>query len=262
MILVLALLAVILVVWWLSRMHWPFKAHKTPVADPRPEVPGAHDMKTAWFGRLRLPFRKERNLAAWFSRWVVEANLTKRIAVYKRLPEDAAEFSAWVSSLSSKELTHFVNDLSGLCHALGFDLAWLADAKLPADLKRGLEEAVILCSLTAWKAREVEPLAAFVAWQKAPHKAENRAFAGALYARLVNAGLTTTPATLVLAPDKERQKAVTRAIESAAVEHHGAFTTLVRQVMAELKAGGGTAEAAPAPTPTDEAAAPGTTEAA
>ena len=234
---------IILIVGWFA---WPRRASRVVVEAPaaaratirnlRPE--GVRDYCSTLFApvtgyarRLRLPFRKDPDLAGQMGQWVKEASLSKRLGVYKRLPEDAAELTDWVGALSRDELADFARALSGQCRVLGFELAWLMDPDIPRDLRRSLEDPVILCCLATWRARDTRPLASFLAWQTAPDRPENRAFAHGLYTRLVEAGMVTPPAAMILAPDNERRALVTEAIRSAAAEHPSAFLALARDVV-------------------------------
>ncbi len=189
-----------------------------------------------WTGKLRLPFQKDKTLPAQFRRWVSEANLVKQTSVYKKLPEDAAEFTFWIEGLSDKELAEFTKEQAALCQGLGYELTWLLDPKIPAALKSGLEEAVVLSSLTAWKARNLQPLAAYIRWQAAPEKAENREFTRKLYARLAEAGLTQPASGMLMAPEKEQQAYVAKAIETVAAENQAAFLALVKEIMEDQAA--------------------------
>lgn len=221
MTLILALLIAVAAVVWYA---WP----RPPAV---PAEPGAmrNDLRatlsrvTGYAGRLRLPFRKHREMAGQLSQWLQAAGLPKRLTLYKRLPEDAAEFGDWVAALSPAGMDGLAQSLADQCRALGFELTWLTDERIPRELRRSLEDAVTLCTLATWNARHARPLAAYVAWQQAPVRPENRALAGNLYTRLVEAGLVTPPAAMLLAPEKQRHGLIARAIRDAAAEHPTAF---------------------------------------
>jgi len=181
-------------------------------------------------GKVRLPFRRRKDLATQFKEWVGQAELAKRTAVYKALPADAAGFTAWLQGLPDEDLGGFVKELAAFCKGLGFELAWLVDPKVEGAMKQAVEEAVGLYCLAAWKGRDVRPFVAYRAWQSAPGKKENQAFAQRLYSRLVEAGLATSTPDLMLAAEKERQAYVAEAIEAAAAQEPKAFVGLLRDV--------------------------------
>jgi hypothetical protein len=181
-------------------------------------------------GKVRLPFRRGKDLATQFKEWVGQAELAKRTAVYKALPADAAGFTAWLQGLADEDLGGFVKELAAFCKGLGFELAWLVDPKVEGAMKQAVEEAVGLYCLAAWKGRDVRPFVAYRAWQSAPGKKENQAFAQRLYSKLVGAGLATSTPDLLLAPEKERQAYVAEAIEAAAAQDPKAFVGLLRDV--------------------------------
>lgn len=190
-------------------------------------------------GRLSAfgsPFQKDRELPGHFRQWVAHAALAKRTALYKGLPADAAAFTDWVDTLTDRELAQFVGELAAACRTMGFEPDWLADSKIGGALRQAAEEAVGLYGLAAWKARDTLPLATYKAWQAAPHKKENRAFAQRLYVKLVDAGLASVPAGLLLATERERRSHVAQAIETAAAQHSAAMTALLKETVDELAA--------------------------
>jgi hypothetical protein len=229
MTLILVLVVAIPVVVWLA---WPRRARPIEAQAPEAGGPrGALGRVTNLAGRLAWPVRTGRDLTGQLSRGIDEAGLSKRLMLYKRLPEDAAEFSDWVANLSPADRSDLTQTLVEQCHALGFELAWLTDERIPRDLRRSLEDTVALCSLATWNARHTRPLAAYLAWDQAPERPENRAFAGALYTRLVQAGLITPPADMLLAPEKQRRAAVARAITDTASEHPTPFLAELQAVV-------------------------------
>lgn len=181
-------------------------------------------------GKVRLPFRRRKDLATQFKEWVDEAALDKRTAVYKGLPKDATGFTDWLQALSDQDLAGFVQELSAFCKGLDFELAWLVDPERGGELKQAVEEAVGMYCLAAWKGREVRPFVTYRAWQSAPEKEENQAFAQQLYSKLVETQLATWTPDLLLASEKERQAYVAEAIEAAEAQDPKAFIGLLREV--------------------------------
>lgn len=237
MMLILAVLLIIFVAIWYLEPDWASEeARDKAVTSLTTRSQDAYAKSKSWLGQWRLPFQKGPSpAAAQFKQWLAQSDLAKRSSLYKQLPVDAAEFAAWVEGLTDEQLHKFVADLSAVCQLHHFELAWLVDPKTPDNLKHAVEDAVVLHALAAWKARDIQPLLAYKAWQAAPHKAENRAFAQKLYGKLAEAGLVTPPAELVLATEKERQAHVVTAIETAASEKEATFLALVQEVVSELE---------------------------
>ncbi|MCB0162754.1 MAG: hypothetical protein KDI79_00920 [Anaerolineae bacterium] len=237
MLIIVVLLIVFGVIWYLEPKWASQESRDKASTAITTNTKDAYSKSKGWLGQFRLPFRKDKDeVAAQFKQWLGQSDVAKRSQLYKQLPADAAEFAAWVDGLSDEELNKFVANLAAVCQAQDFELAWLVDPKTPDNLKRAVEDAVILHGLAAWKARDIKPLLAFKAWQAAPNKPENRAFAQKLYNKLAEAGLVTTPSDLVLATEQERQQHVAEAIDKAAAEKEATFLALVQEVVTELEA--------------------------
>lgn len=237
MTIIVVILIIFVVIWYLEPAWASQESRDKATTAITTNTKGAYTRSRGWLGQVRLPFQKEKNpAAAQYRQWVAQSDLSKRSQLYKQLSSDAAEFSAWIEGMSDEELNEFVSDLSDVCQAHNFELAWLVDPKTPDKLKHAVEDAVILHGLAAWKARDIKPLLAFKAWQAAPNKPENREFAKKLYNKLAEAGLVSTPSDLVLATDKQRQEHVVATIETAATENETTFLALVQEVVSELEA--------------------------
>ncbi|MBI4785608.1 MAG: hypothetical protein HY782_00975 [Chloroflexi bacterium] len=184
----------------------------------------------------RFPLRRRPELAGRFKEWLSQAELERRTTVYKSLPADAAEFTAWLQGLGDKDLGDFTQELGGFCQSQGFDLAWLVDAQVPGEIKRLVEETVGLYCLAAWKSHGLSPYATYRAWRSDPGNDKHLAFAQRLYSRLVAAGLVTPPPDLLYAPEQERQAYVAKAMEAAAAQDLRTFVSLLKDAAAEAKA--------------------------
>ena len=258
MMLIIAILLIIFVAIWYLEPEWASEESRDKATTAiTTNTKDAYTKSKGWLGQLRLPFQKDKSpVAAQFKQWLGQSDLAKRSQLYKQLPADAAEFAAWIDSLSDEALNKFVADLSNVCQTQHFELAWLLDPKTPDNLKQAVEEAVILHGLAAWKAHNIQPLLAYKSWQAAPNKPENRAFAQKLYNKLAEAGLVTTPADLVLATDKERQAHVATTIDTAATEKEATFLALVQEVVSELETEKKEAKARTSGTPVEETSTP------
>ncbi len=151
-------------------------------------------------------------------------------------------------------MEQFTQRVAQFCASLNFDLAWLTDPQVSREpeLKQAVEDAVLLYSLTAWRAnnvqQDVKGFFAYQAWLGNPKR--HNAFGQQLLGALIQRGAVTVTPELYLAPEKERLAQATAAIRKVADEDHAAFHAALRQVMR-----GG--EAAPAAAPTPAAAAYG-----
>lgn len=191
-----------------------------------------------WLGSLRRRSPNDRVSTQGFRDWATEHLPSAHAAVYPGRPEETAGLKAWLAGLSAEQAGAFARATSDFCQGLGFELAWLWDEKIDGPQKEAQAESVLHYSLATWKAHETCTQAAYAAWQAAPHKKENRAFAQKLYVKLVDAGLADAPADLLLAPEKERQAHMTSAIQSAAAENNAAVMALAREASVELAEAG------------------------
>jgi len=195
------------------------------------------------------------NLAKQFKQWVSEAALSKRDELYNTLPASADGFAIWLSGLSDKELGQFTERVARFCATLNFDIAWLNDAEVKGEpeLKKAVEDSVLLYSLAAWRAnnvqQDVKSFLAYRAWLANPN--QHKAFGQQLHQVLIERGLVTVSPELYLAPEQERLEQAAVTIRKVAEENHGAFRAALRQVA-------GVSESAPpaAPAPVSEAPAP------
>ncbi|MDE3090330.1 MAG: hypothetical protein KGJ80_13190 [Chloroflexota bacterium] len=176
----------------------------------------------------RLAVRRRPELAGQFKEWLSQAELARWTAVYKTLPADAAEFTAWLQWLGDKDLGDFAQELAGFCQGQGFDLAWLADAQVPAEMKRVVEETVGLYCLAAWKSHGLLPYATYRAWQSDPGNEKHLGFAQRLYSRLIAEGLATARSDLLYAPEKERHAFVVQSMQTVATQDPKTFAILLR----------------------------------
>jgi hypothetical protein len=190
--------------------------------------------------RGRLKFRNDtRDLAKQFKQWVSETAPASRTELYDTLPGSAEGFALWVSKLSDKDLKRFTQKVARFCASLNFNLAWLTDAQVShePELKKAVEDAVLLYGLTLWRAnnvqQDVKGFLAYRAWLAKPKR--HKAFGQQLYATLAQQGAVSVSPELYLAPEKERLAQAATAIRKVADENHAAFQVALRQVVSTGK---------------------------
>jgi len=251
MYILLAALAVVALLWFVLKPKWAPKPPDT--SEWTSKASQASKQATAKAGqtykglRGRLKFRSHTHeLAKQLKQWVSEAAPAKRVELYNTLPASAEGFAIWLGGLPQKELEQFTRRVARFCASLNFDLAWLTDAQVSREpeLKKAVEDAVLLYSLTVWRAnnvqQDVKGFFAYRAWLARPKR--HRAFGQQLLGALIQRGAVTVTPELYLAPEKERLAQATAAIRKVAEEDHAALQSALRQVV-------GTGEAAPAAAP-------------
>ncbi|MBI4788813.1 MAG: hypothetical protein HY782_17410 [Chloroflexi bacterium] len=281
--LLLISLLVVVILWFVLKPDWAPKppdtaqwtekasqASKQATAKARQ----ASEQATAKAGQMyqgargRIKFRSDTgDLAKQFKQWVSESALPKRVDLYNSLPASAEGFAIWLSGLGEQEQEQFTQKVAHFCGTLNFDLAWLTDPEInrDPDLKKAVEDAVLLYSLAAWRANNVQQdvtsFLAYRAWLANPN--QHKAFGQKLHQALIKQGLVTVPPELYLAPEQERVEQALTAIRKVADESPAAFHLALREVSgataSAMPAAPAPAPATPAPTlaPTPAPTVPG-----
>lgn len=264
MFLLLAALVVVALLWFVVKpawapkppdtTEWTEKASKaskqaTARASEASKQAGAKAGQMYQGLRGRFKFRSDtRELAKQFKQWVSEAALAKRVDLYNTLPASADGFTIWLGGLSDKDLELFTQKVTRFCATLNFDIAWLNDPQVrrEPELLQAVEDAVLLYSLAAWRAnnvqQDVKSFLAYRAWLAKPN--QHKAFGQKLHQVLVESGWVTVPSELYLASEKERLAQAIAAIRKVADENPPALHVALRQVSAN-----GESLPAPAPAP-------------
>jgi len=185
-------------------------------------------------GKLKLR-RDKGELARRFKAWVANASLNKQARLYDSLPIATEGFAAWLAALPPQETEAFCDKVARFTASLGFDLAWLVDAKLDGqpELEQAIEEAVALYSIAAWRANTVQSqVRVFLAFQQwLAHPNRHRALGQKLYGELVRQGLVMTSPDLYLAPEKERAAEAVRAIKEIAEAKPAALNSVLADIV-------------------------------
>lgn len=213
-------------------------------------APGGAEKAEAMYDGLRgrLKFRTDtRELSNAFRQWATEASASKRAEQVGAAAASSDGFARWLSSLSDDEQDAFTRQVARFCASVGFDLGWLssADVAREPELKKAVEDTVLLYSLAVWRARRVEgevrSFLAYQAWVAKPKR--HRAFGQKLHRALVERKLITVPAELYLASEEDRAKQAFEAITALAESNRDAFNEVLRNLEAQPAA---QPEAAPA----------------
>jgi hypothetical protein len=182
----------------------------------------------------RLPFlRGSTNKRREFKAAVQDAVVARGAALGAERTASLQEFSAWLNALSDKELKELSQQVNDACRRAEVNPDWLFEGRAHGEMERSLQDTLLLSSLAMWRARSLEPFARLEAYRQNPHARGNREFGQQVFARLVETQNIALPASLVLAPEKERSEFADEAIEKASQENQDAVIAIVREVIAE-----------------------------
>jgi hypothetical protein len=245
--------------------HWRTRrssADTAPAAEPSTAAPEvAAPVAAPWIARVtdrvtavleslplvgdRLTWRKDSQELAQFQAWITRVCAT-----------DAA-LHDWVQGLSPEGLQAFAEHLAAFCADMGFELSWVVQQQFathPALAQ--LSETVVVqycraCQQATAAQDELELYKTLRAFEHNPASKKTQAFGQKLFAKVVEAGLTSVsmPEYLLAAPH-EQQQTMVQAIREAAQTNPTVFNRLLKEVVED---------AAPAVVPT---APPASTSAA
>jgi hypothetical protein len=143
----------------------------------------------------------------------------------------ASDFSAWLDSLSNKQLDRLMRQVAAACRRADVNLNWLLDNRAQGEMQNALQDTVLLAALAMYRAHAVEPFARLEAYRQNPNARGNRKFGQQVFAKLVASQSITIPANLMLASEKERRAYANQMIEQAAQENQDAVIAVVRETM-------------------------------
>jgi hypothetical protein len=199
----------------------------------------------------RLMRRKDPNLPGQFREWIA-----------KTCADDPA-VNNWVQGLSQEGLQAFTNHLSMFCHEMGFELAWVVQQQLEIQPELAQTFAQVVahycraCQQAAAAQDELEVYKTLQAFEHNPASKKTQAFGQKLFAKVVEAGLTSVSMSeyLIAAP-KEQQQYMVQAIHEAAKTNHVVFNRLLKEVASDSAPASPVAQPAttPAHTTTEQGA--------
>lgn len=184
-------------------------------------------------GGIANSVRGDNTLATKFREWVSTQSTTQEFQMFDKLPAQAQSVSAWLATLSDKELRQLTTRVAQHTASVGLNLEWLLDNRLDAypAVKQAIEQTVVLYTINAWRAdgvqQDVKAFRAYQAWVQDPP--QYRALGQHLYSALVKQGLVTTSPDLYLAPEKQRNTEAIKEIKQVAASNPAAIAAIVRE---------------------------------
>jgi hypothetical protein len=173
----------------------------------------------------RLLRRKDADGASRFQTWVAKA-----------CAEDPS-LNQWMQGLSKEALQAFTDHVSAFCTEMGFEPSWVTQQRLDAhpEVARAFERMVLnycrACHEAAAAQEELEVYKTFQAFEDNPSSRKSHAFGQRLFAKVVEAGLSSVSMSEYLtATPKEQQQYMLRAVREAAKNHSAAFNRLLKEV--------------------------------
>jgi hypothetical protein len=230
--------------WVLARPAWLPKAPENRLNTAivknaqATSTASAQGWQRLWAWRPRPPV----NLSRAYLTWATEATLPQRLGLTPAFAKMFQNYTAWLGTLSKRNLRAHLEQVAAFCRAEKIDLAMATMTSVAtlsptqAEAHRVAEVTLTFYVLANWQSREAQALAAYQAWHQNPHNTANQAFAQKLFGKLVAVGLATLPSTFMLSPLPERQIFVKQAIEQAEAEHSKALLALIKESMADLQA--------------------------
>jgi hypothetical protein len=176
----------------------------------------------------RLMRQKDPNLPGQFREWIAKTCA------------DDPSVNNWVQGLSQEGLQAFTNHLSVFCSEMGFELAWVVQQQLDIQPELAQTFAQVVahycraCQQAAAAQDELEVYKTLQAFERNPASKKTQAFGHKLFAKVVEAGLTSVSMSeyLIAAP-KEQQQYMVRAIREAAKTNHVVFNRLLKEVASD-----------------------------
>ena len=176
----------------------------------------------------RLNRRKDAHLPGQFREWIAQA-----------CADDPA-VNDWVQGLSPEGLQAFTDHLAAFCHDMGFELEWVVQQRLETQPELAQTFARVVshycraCQQAAAAQDELDVYKTLQAFENNPGSRKTQAFGQKLFAKVVEAGLTSVSMSeYVSAAPKEQQQYMVRAIREAAKTNPAVFNRLLKEVASD-----------------------------
>jgi hypothetical protein len=227
-----------------------WRVHRSGVQTPPPteEMPPATDAATAvedtgrrtFFTRLtgrvaswrdRITGRPHQDMQSQFHAWMAKACA------------DEPSLCTWLQTLPEKEGQAFIDQVTAFCTDRGFELPWVVGHRLERypELAQAAEQVVLhycrACHQAAAAQQDLDVYKTLLAFEDNPANNKTHEFAYKLFAKVIEAGLTSVSMSdyLLAAPKAQRQYML-RAIHEAAEKHREALIRLLKETATDAAA--------------------------
>jgi len=212
------------------------------------ETPQATDATTSVEDKGRRPFltrltgrvgnwrnrrtgRQPQDMRQQFRAWIV------------KVCADEASLRTWLQQLPEKEEQEFIDQVAAFCTEKGFELPWVVEQRLAPypELAHAAEQVVLhycrACHQAVAAQQDLDVYKTLLAFEHNPADDKAREFGHKLFAKVIEAGLTSFSMSeyLLAAPQDQRQYML-RAIREAAERHREAFYRLLQEITRDAAA--------------------------
>jgi hypothetical protein len=212
------------------------------------ETPQATDATTSIEDKGRRPFftrltgrvgnwrnrragRQQQDMRQQFRAWIVKACA------------DEVPLRTWLQQLPEKEEQAFIDEVAAFCTEKGFELPWVVEQRLESypELAQAAEQVVLhycrACHQAVAAQQDLDVYKTLLAFEHNPADEKAREFGHKLFAKVIEAGLTSFSMSeyLLAAPQDQRQYML-RAIREAAERHREAFYRLLKEITRDAAA--------------------------
>jgi hypothetical protein len=176
------------------------------------------------------PVRSKQVASDQYKHWLAEHWAVGITALGPVAPDEQARATAWLEQLPDYDIEAFIQTVSALCESALLDPAWLLDKDAPEAQRHTAEALVAGYALALWRGRVFRARAAYHAWLTAPNRRDNQAWGVKFFGQLVANNLATMPAEMTLAPSRQTQSYIVKAIKTAAATTPAAFESALLEI--------------------------------
>jgi hypothetical protein len=214
MVIVLVLLVAAVAAWLFFQPNWMPKAPETEISEKvTAQAETIKRQSISWAEKVKAQYVKKAGLGESLNAWLAQDGLAEKTGLTKTQARDLADFQLWFENLCSRESDEVAVELGEFCARQGVDLRWLLQDGGKPEMQAALAGLVLYYGMAVRERFAVRPNAALRAWQDNPKTRDSRAFGKKLYIRLVDAGLLSTPADLLMSSEKDREQHLIGAIQ-------------------------------------------------
>jgi hypothetical protein len=181
--------------------------------------------------RNRLTRRQPQDMRQQFHAWIAKACA------------DEASLCTWLQQLPEKEEQAFIDQVAAFCTERGFELPWVVEHRLEPypELAQTAEQVVLhycrACHQAVAAQQDLDVYKTLLAFEHNPADGKAQGFGHKLFAKLIEAGLTSVSMSeYLLAAPKDQRQYMLRAIREAAERHREAFYRLLKEITTDAAA--------------------------